>query len=378
VLYEISTGKDRKDFPEPATGLGEQTDQALDELNAVILKACASDPEQRYQSAEEFHADLALLQSGKSVKSKRMLERRLALLTKSSVAGVMLSAVVIAGYFYQQHQTRASRRLTAQLQINNGIRLLDEVDMQGSLLWFAEALDKKESFLSAGERTQDRFRFDAVLQQCPRLTQIIVPDIADGKMADYGGLAEFSPDGRQILISGYGRTVLICDAATGKIFQRLEHHANVGRARFNRDGRRVITWLQNTQADVAGEGQVWNASTGQRVGRELLAVHHQFPHPPVALNAVYVTRRGGKPFDPEIAELDGHGVVGVELQRQYARLRRLGFLLAVERDGDAPLSGDAVQTPMTGLGVGGELSLSCIIGNPLSAWTFVIFPAIPI
>src|SRR5687767_1340557 len=65
VLYEISTGKDRKDFPEPLTGLGEQSEaRGLAELNAVILKACAPDPGDRYQTAEEFHADLVLLNSG--------------------------------------------------------------------------------------------------------------------------------------------------------------------------------------------------------------------------------------------------------------------------------------------------------------------------
>src|SRR5687768_13358936 len=60
VLYEISMGKDRKLFPEPPTLLGDSPDSArLEELNAIILKACASHPAERYETAEELTADLA-------------------------------------------------------------------------------------------------------------------------------------------------------------------------------------------------------------------------------------------------------------------------------------------------------------------------------
>ena len=45
------------------------------ELNEVLLKACARDARLRYQSAEAMRADLALLQSGKSVKRRRAWER---------------------------------------------------------------------------------------------------------------------------------------------------------------------------------------------------------------------------------------------------------------------------------------------------------------
>jgi serine/threonine protein kinase len=44
VLYEMSMGKDRLDFPEPFTALGQESGAGeLEELNAVILRACAPD-----------------------------------------------------------------------------------------------------------------------------------------------------------------------------------------------------------------------------------------------------------------------------------------------------------------------------------------------
>jgi len=46
-LYEIATGKDRREFPELPTDLNSPGEQeALSELNAIILKACQPDPAQ--------------------------------------------------------------------------------------------------------------------------------------------------------------------------------------------------------------------------------------------------------------------------------------------------------------------------------------------
>src|SRR6266571_5965322 len=61
VLYEISTGHDRQQFPELPTNITALPDRAeLSELNEVLLKACHRDPKERYQTAAEMHADLAL------------------------------------------------------------------------------------------------------------------------------------------------------------------------------------------------------------------------------------------------------------------------------------------------------------------------------
>src|SRR6185503_7382395 len=78
VLYEIATGRDRQAYPELPTNIVELPDRAeLGELNEVLLKACHRDPNERYQTASEMHADLALLQSGRSVVRLRGMERRL-------------------------------------------------------------------------------------------------------------------------------------------------------------------------------------------------------------------------------------------------------------------------------------------------------------
>jgi CHASE2 domain-containing sensor protein len=62
VLYEISMGRDRWQFPEFPTTLAARPDQdSPRQLHEVILTACETDPALRYQSAAEMHAALERL-----------------------------------------------------------------------------------------------------------------------------------------------------------------------------------------------------------------------------------------------------------------------------------------------------------------------------
>lgn len=66
VLYEITMGKDRLDFPEVPTALESLGDKDhVMELNEVLLKACAGKLKNRYSSARDMHADLSRLKSGR-------------------------------------------------------------------------------------------------------------------------------------------------------------------------------------------------------------------------------------------------------------------------------------------------------------------------
>ena len=94
VLYEISTGKDRHEYPAlPSELRSFDESQALVELNAVIVKACAREPKERYASAEKMHADLALLEKGRSVKRKRQTEQRRTALGRATLAMATLAAL---------------------------------------------------------------------------------------------------------------------------------------------------------------------------------------------------------------------------------------------------------------------------------------------
>jgi len=94
VLYEISTGMDRRHFAELPEDLRTWPDRAaVVEFNEILLKACAKDPARRYQSAEEMRTELELIQRGRSIRRKRIMRHRLALGSKVLVALSVLTGV---------------------------------------------------------------------------------------------------------------------------------------------------------------------------------------------------------------------------------------------------------------------------------------------
>lgn len=110
VLYEMSTGKDRQSFPElPADWLEFSHEQPELELHEILLKACEGETNKRYATAEELHADLALLQSGKSVRQARALERRFQKAKKLARVAAVFALLAAVGYFFAQIEARRAR-----------------------------------------------------------------------------------------------------------------------------------------------------------------------------------------------------------------------------------------------------------------------------
>jgi Flp pilus assembly protein TadD len=113
VLYELSTGLDRKEFPRLPPDLDKLADrQALLELNEIIVRACDSAPAQRYADASALLADLQLLQRGKSIRRIRSNRRRL---TIALWAGVVLAAMAASATVQYLVQRRAERTVTTTI-----------------------------------------------------------------------------------------------------------------------------------------------------------------------------------------------------------------------------------------------------------------------
>ncbi len=114
VLYEISTGMDRQDYPALPSKLWEaETEHELQELNEIVLKACRADPAQRYKTADQMHADLLLLQRGRSIKQVRKLQKRLAFASRvglGAVAVALLASGAWLGSIRQIHRARAAEK----------------------------------------------------------------------------------------------------------------------------------------------------------------------------------------------------------------------------------------------------------------------------
>jgi serine/threonine protein kinase/tetratricopeptide (TPR) repeat protein len=72
VLYELSTGHDRQEFPKLPVGLASFPDRAaLLELNEVILRACGPTSADRYRDGAAVMADLTALNAGVSLRTRR-------------------------------------------------------------------------------------------------------------------------------------------------------------------------------------------------------------------------------------------------------------------------------------------------------------------
>lgn len=138
LLYEVSTGLDRNEFPRlPITPHNLEKHHDLLELNAVVLKACASDPKLRYQSADAMHAELALLQSGKSVRNARRLEIRLARLTKIAIASGAITVLALGASFLAEKRATEAE---GEHRIEKALRSRAEAAEQRARDRLAEAL----------------------------------------------------------------------------------------------------------------------------------------------------------------------------------------------------------------------------------------------
>lgn len=94
VLYEISTGLSRNDYP----ALPEKLDQSregrdLIRFNKIVLKACRQNPRERYKSADDMLS--ALLGFQFSERSLRQEKRMRIGARLMSIAGLLVGAVVI-------------------------------------------------------------------------------------------------------------------------------------------------------------------------------------------------------------------------------------------------------------------------------------------
>jgi WD40 repeat protein len=287
VLYEASMGKDRHDFPEPLTaGLDSCTEaEGLMELNEVLLRACAPNTKERYKSAEQMIADLALLHSGESVHQKRQLERRIRFLSR---AGMIMAAVVLLGAI--PYYLAIKEALIARSALSEKAAQAQRADGEASRARAAEADAKEKLWQSLLNEAQARRwsgrvgrRFDslaaikkaAAIRPCLELRNeaiacLVLPDLRLEKVwgkAD-GGAQILGFDGkyeRYVFLHTNGLVSIrrTMDDAEILNIPGLEHpEPGYGpMARFSADGR----FLAVASGARIRQVEVWDLPQKQRV-----------------------------------------------------------------------------------------------------------------
>jgi len=94
VLYEISTGRDRNDYPAlPEVLTDTAEDRDLVNFNKIVLNSCRADYGRRYQTAEELLSALVSFQFSRYDPRKERARRLLIILV--SAGGLLLFAIII-------------------------------------------------------------------------------------------------------------------------------------------------------------------------------------------------------------------------------------------------------------------------------------------
>jgi len=99
VLYEISTGKDRLEYPVLPPLADNAEDRDLVRFNKIVLTACRADPRRRYKSADEMMT--ALLAFEFSHYNPQLETLRFRLVRAISVSGPYIGFCVIVGMLWR-------------------------------------------------------------------------------------------------------------------------------------------------------------------------------------------------------------------------------------------------------------------------------------
>jgi WD40 repeat protein/tRNA A-37 threonylcarbamoyl transferase component Bud32 len=308
VLYKLLTGRPpfqaesvyetlrqvREQEPVPPGARSQRVDR---DLEAICLKSLEKDPRRRYPSAEALAADLDRWLSGEPIVARPTghLERAwrwcgrnrvVAGLSASVATLLVLVAAVATVAAFGQHvlaerakaaASRATelasseraarlladaraeeiRRRMVRMNVDNGVRIVDQGDLTGALPWFAEALRLDRNDLAAA--TTHRLRLGTILTQCPILDGVF----AHERMIQW---ATLDPSGRRLATGSADGTARIWDVATGAaVTPPLSHEGPVNWVEFQNDGTRLLS------ASDDGTIRIWDAALGRPSGGRWLS-----------------------------------------------------------------------------------------------------------
>lgn len=256
VLYELSTGLTRNDYPRLPADLHARPDRKeLLELNEVILRACAAHPENRYSDAAALLDDLRLLQAGKSVRRLRAAERRLGRALRLAAVLAVIAAVAGAGAWVERRRAndQLNRRQAAEAERDE---LAKRSVYAANLAQAQRAIEKhdygraRRLIAAAGPAELRGFEWHALRQAAAGSPSEILRATGAAIVR-----ITISPDETLIAVHDESRAVTVLEAATGR---EVRHLTGVQRlAGFSADGE----WLVGT-AQPASKPARWNLATG--------------------------------------------------------------------------------------------------------------------
>jgi WD40 repeat protein len=220
----------------------------------------------RYATAEALAEDLRLFQAGEPIKARpisaaertyrwcRRRPREAALLALTLSLALALMATVLLYIARLRQDVEDERQQLVQRAVTIGMRSFEDGEAFTGLLWFTEALQLDQGDVE--RENNHRTRIAAALQQCPRLTRLLVPEerVRGARLSEAGSW----------MVTASQDRVHVWDVMTEQLAgPELQVDTDVLHATISADGR----FLAATCAD--NTLRIWNRTTDNPYPRSL-------------------------------------------------------------------------------------------------------------
>jgi WD40 repeat protein/predicted DNA-binding protein (UPF0251 family) len=182
---------------------------------------------------------------------------------------------------------------------------------------------------------------------------ICVRDLATGRdrvlfdrLTGGTGYLRYSPDGTRLAVPGWSDPrILVLDAATGAVVHELKDHKTfVDHAEFSPDGKRIVSYGSQANANGDYEIRVWNATTGKLL-HKLSPVRGSAFDVAFAPDGKQLVSVGGDPGRPNTkGEIHVWDLVTGKLIRVWDGHKERVTCVAVSPDGRSILTGSLDRT----------------------------------
>jgi serine/threonine protein kinase len=288
VLYESITGFQPEEFPKvPPEWFAEEAGPEPFEFHEVVLKAGEGAKQRRYRSAEEMQADLALLQSGQSVRRLRALEsrvqtwRRIGWMAGLSVALAVTTALVA---HWRARVAAESQAKEAKLleQAQKSLASAESARRESRQQLYVALLEQARATVRSGElgqrvRALDAIRRAAAISNSLELRRevfaaLALPDLRFERPLPGGGdftIMELDPKFEHIALGRSRGPVELHAVSDDRLVATLPASTNLvaHRAEWSRDGRFLAVKRDYDPTGSRGDLEVWQMPAARRVLR---------------------------------------------------------------------------------------------------------------